>query len=164
MLFMLSSFLPVRIVSADIGPKPSMDFEFKQGFPGQPVTITSGILLECEQSDCQDAKPLQKLGPQHFSCDATNCSALAYGFSTYHRLEIQFSDGKTRQSNIFKTTQFQSKYNVTIRQDDLLVEPIPSLNLYSPATYILLCAGCLAGIAILVVVIILIVRRTAKKK
>jgi hypothetical protein len=103
------------------------------------------------------------LGPQRFSCAPTNCSALAYGFSTYHRLEITFSDGKTRQSNVFKTSQFQGTYQVTIRQNDLLVKPKFSLNLFSPLTYILFCGGCLVGLAILIIGIVLIVRRRAKK-
>ena len=161
---MLSSFLPMRLALADTGPKPSMDFEFKQGFSGQTVTITSGILLECEQSDCQDAKPLQKLGPQQFSCAAASCSAMAYGFSTYHRLEIQFSDGKTRQSNVFKTAQFQSKYLVTIQPGDLLVKSTFHLDPFTPLTYVLICGVCLLGIAILIVVIILLARRSSKKK
>jgi hypothetical protein len=163
-LLLLLFFLPLHAASADTGPKPSMDFGFKQEFSGPLVTITSGILYECEQSDCQDAAPLRRLGPQGFSCAATNCSAMAYGFSDYHRLEITFSDGKTRQSNVFKTSQFQGKYQVTIRRDDLLVKPEFSLNLFSPLTYILFCGGCLVGIGILVFVIVLIVRHMAKKK
>ena len=164
MLLILVSFLPLRDISADTGPKPSMDFEFKQGFTGQPVTIVSGILFECDQSDCQDAKPLERLGPQGFSCDTTSCSALAYGFSTYHRLEIQFSDGITRASNIFKTAQFQSVYAVTIRPTDLLVKSKFTLNLFSPLTYVLLCGGCLVGVIIIIIGIVLLVRRTSRKK
>jgi hypothetical protein len=163
-LFLLPFLLPWQAVSADVGPKPSMDFGFKQEFSGPSVTITSGVMYECEQSDCQDAKPLQRLGPQGFSCADFHCSAMAYGFSPYHRIEITFSDGKTRRSNIFKTTQFQATYQVAVRQDDLLVQSRFSLNLFTPITYILLCAGCLLGVAILVIVIVLIVRRTARKK
>src|SRR5215510_14027739 len=121
--FLLSLFLlPARIVLADTGPKPTMTFEFKPDLPNSEVTIISGTLYECDQADCSDASPLQQLGPQGFRCDALGCNALAYGFSDYHRLEIQFSDGKTRQSNIFKTAGFESKYTVTIRPNDLLVE------------------------------------------
>ena len=166
-LFVLLLVLPAiflgREILADTGPKPSMDFSFKDQFPGQPLTIASGTLFECEQSDCSDAAPLKRLGPQGFSCTETNCSALAYGFSTYHRLAITFSDGKTRQSNIFKTTQFQAEYQVTVRQDDLLVESKFNLNLFTPLTYILLCSGCLVGIAILVIGIVLLRRRATKK-
>ena len=58
LLLFAASFLPLHAVSADMGPKPGMSFEFKQEFTDDPVTITSGILLECEQPDCQNAKPL----------------------------------------------------------------------------------------------------------
>jgi hypothetical protein len=162
-LFLLG-LLPFGSVSADVGPKPSMDFTFNQKFTGTPVTILTGILFECGRSDCQDAMPLQGFGPQGFSCSATSCSAMAYGFSTYHKLEIHFSDGVTRTSNIFKTSQFQATYKVSIRQKDLLVEPRFSLNLFTPLTYVLVCSGCLVGIAILVVLIVLLVRRSARKK
>ena len=164
LLFLLLALLPLYAVSADTGPKPSMDFKFKQETSATPLTITSGILFECEQSNCQDAKALQELGPQRFSCTETGCSAMIYGFSTYHLLEIQFSDGKTRRSNVFKTAQFQSSYQVTIRPDDLLVESKFTLNLFTPLTYVLLCSGCLVVIAILVVLIILLVSRSKKKK
>jgi hypothetical protein len=162
--FLLLALLPIFSVSADTGPKPSMDFSFKQEASTAQLTITSGILFECDQFDCKDAKPLQVLGPQRFTCNETACSAMAYGFSTYHRLEIQFSDGKTRRSNVFRTAQFQSSYQVTIRPDDLLVEPKFNLNLFTPITYLLVCIGCLVGIAILVVIIILLVRLSKRKK
>jgi hypothetical protein len=163
LLLFTVSFLPLRSVSADTGPKPGMSFEFKQEFTGDQVTISSGVLLECEQSDCQDAKPLQQAGPQGFTCGESSCLAIAYGFSTYHQLEIQFSDGKTRRSNIFKTAHFNSFYTVTIRQDDLLVETKFSMDIFSITTVIFLCGGCLIGI-IVIVVVILLVRRASKKK
>jgi hypothetical protein len=160
---LLLALLPLFSALADTGPKPSMDFTFKQEPSTSSITIISGILFECDQSDCKDAKPLQVLGPQRFSCTETACSAMAYGFSTYHRLEIQSSDGKTRRSNVFRTAQFQSSYQVTIRPSDLLVEPEFTLNAFTPLTYLLLCLGCLVGIAILVVLIIFLVRRPKKK-
>jgi hypothetical protein len=160
----LSVILPLGKVSADTGPKPTMDFEFQPQTPGAALTILSGTLYECDRPDCQDAAPLQALGPQRFSCDAASCHALAYGFSPYHRLEIQFSDGKTRQSNIFKTAQFNSAYKVTIRPDDLLVEPQFNLDLFSPGTYLLLC-GCLAGILVIIILLaIFFIRRSRKMK
>jgi hypothetical protein len=164
LFLLLLAFIPFNTVQADVGPKPTMDFTFKQTFTGAPVTIVSGTLFECAQSDCLDAKPLVQEGPQHFSCDPSSCSALAYGFSSFNRLEIVFSDGKTRQSNIFKTTQFQASYHVSIRQDDLLVSPTFSLNLFTPLTYILLCGGCLIGIVLLIVVIVLLIRHSSRKK
>lgn len=136
-LFSLQLLLPAQLVLADTGPKPTMDFAFQQEFSGESVTIMSGVLYECEQSDCSDAAPLEEAGPQRFTCEASNCHALAYGFSPYHRLEIQFSDGQTRQSDVFETAGFDSRYMVTIRSDDLLVEAQFSLGIFPPIGTIL---------------------------
>ena len=124
LLFCLTIFLPTRLVAADTGPKPSMEFMFSQQSTAEPLTIVSGILYECEQSDCSDAAPLEELGPQGFRCTENSCDAVAYGFAHYHRIEIEFSDGRTRQSNIFETAGFDSRYIVTIQPDDLLVDAL----------------------------------------
>jgi len=156
--------LPVQVAFADTGPKPTMEFEFKQALPDGQVTITSGILYECDQADCSDAAPLQELGPQRFTCDSLSCRALAYGFSPYHRLEIQFSDGKTRQSDIFETAGFDSNYTVTIRPDDLLVEAQFGLGVFPPG--ILIPAACLCaliGMGLVIVLIIFILQHPKRK-
>lgn len=161
-LFLLA-LLPVRAALADTGPKPTMEFSFKPESGGGPITITSGTLYECDQSDCSDAAPLREVGPQRFTCEADSCHATAYGFSTYHRLEIEFSDGKTRQSNIFQTTGFSSKYTVTVRPNDLAVQAQFGLGLLPPA--ILLVIGCvcvLIVVAVIVGLIIFLVRRSKK--
>jgi hypothetical protein len=51
-----------------------------------------------------------------------DCSSLAYSYSEYHRLKITFSDGLTRQSNIF-IGRFSSNYLVTVNETGLRVEP-----------------------------------------
>ena len=167
-LFLLSLFLlallPVRAALADTGPKPTMEFTFKPETTNTPLTINSGILYECEQSDCSDAAPLQQLGPQGFFCDAQNCHATAYGFHPYHKIEIQFSDGKTRQSNIFQTAGFDSKYTVIVRPDDLSVEAQLSLSVLPPFGMILItCICAVVGLSVIAVVIIFIVRRAQGK-
>jgi hypothetical protein len=170
LIVIFSALVPLRTASADTGPKPTMDFTFTQQIPGAALTISSGILYECDQADCRDAAPLAVGGPQRLTCDSTSCHALAYGFSQYHRLEIQFSDGKTRRSNIFQTAYFNSTYNVTIRTDDLLVEPQLGLGVLSdltpflslPITWLLLC-GCLVGLVV-ILVIVFFIRRSRKKK
>jgi hypothetical protein len=161
LLLAVSSF-PLRSVSADMGPKPSMSFEFEQEFTGDKVTIISGKLLECNRSDCQDAYPLLEGGTQHFTCSEYYCDASAGGFSIYHQLEIQFSDGVTRRSNIFKTVLFNSFYTVTIRQDDLLVKPQLSMGIVSVAGAIFYCVRCL--VVVTIGVVLLLVRRASKKK
>ena len=162
-LLFLLAFLPTDSVLADTGPKPSMDFAFKQELPGEQVTITAGIMYECRQSDCSDASPLEELGPQRFACEANSCYAVAYGFSPYHQLEIQFSDGKTRQSNIFETAGFDSSYTVTVRPDDLLVEAQFNLG-FLPLTGTILVA-CVCGLACIVLLagLVILIRRRSPK-
>jgi hypothetical protein len=162
LLVFVLSYLPFQSASADIGPKPSMDFTFTQAFPGTPVSIASGTMFECALTDCSDAKPLMEAGPQGLSCEAASCHALAYGFSAYHRLEIEFSDGKTRQSNIFKTSEFNATYTVTIREADLLVEPKITLGMLSPYIFILVCCCCLLGVGAVIVIVLMIARRRSK--
>ncbi len=160
-LTLLFSSLPAQAVFADTGPKPTMDFEFKQDLPNGPVTIVSGTFYECQQADCSDAKPLVEGGPQRFTCGTDSCHALAYGFATYHRLEIKFSDGKTRQSNIFTTQGFDGRYTVTVRPDDLLVEE--QFGSLTFGTYFtLLCLFCccpLIVVGLIVGAILFFVRR-----
>jgi hypothetical protein len=140
-----------------------MEFTFRQGLVDEPVTIISGILYECDQSDCSDAAPLEELGPQRFTCDSESCGATAYGFAPYHRIELRFSDGKIRQSNIFETSGFDSSYTVTVRPDDLFVESRFSLGALSPLTLIVLACVCgLAGLGLVAGLVIFLVRRSKK--
>lgn len=156
-IFLSILLLPSHIVLADTGPKPTMEFTFS----GQDVTIVSGILYECDQADCSDAAPLEELGPQGLYCETTSCRAIGYGFAPYHILEIEFSDGTTRASNIFETAGFDSKYDVTVEPDDLLVEAQFSLGMIPrTGTFIALC-GCLlfGGIVVLTGVVFFLRRR-----
>jgi hypothetical protein len=148
-LFVLS-LVPARMAAADTGPKPTMDFEFLQNASGAQLTILSGILYECQQSDCSDAKPLTRGGPQGFSCDQTSCHALAYGFSPYHRIEIQFSDGTTRRSNIFQTAGFNSRYQVTIGEADLLVQAQPGSARVTALLVTVLCCCLVVFLLVLI--------------
>ena len=157
-------FFPAQPALADTGPKPSMEFEFQQQMTGElPVTITSGMLYECDQPDCRDAMPLEEGGPQGFRCQVNSCNAIAYGFAPYHRIEIEFSDGMTRQSNVFETAGFDSKYRVTIRPDDLLVEARFSPGVF-PRTGMLLiaCACALVGVGLVGGLAIFLIRRSKR--
>jgi hypothetical protein len=158
----IESFLSVQIALADTGPKPTMDFAFKQ-LPEMELQIITGILYECDQPDCSDASPLKQLGPQGFRCDTESCSATAYGFAPYHKIEIEFSDEQTRQSNVFQTAGFESKYIVTVRPDDLLVEAQFRLGTL-PSVFILVitCLCALVGLGLVVGLIIFLARRSKK--
>lgn len=164
-LMLLLAWAPFQPAAADTGPKPSMEFEFVQEVAGEPLIILNGTQYECGQPDCSDALLLEDAGPQGFRCNQTSCSSLAYGYRDYHYIELEFSDGKTRQSNIFKTAGFNSSYKVTIREDDLLVEP----RLLNPNTirpYLLLLLLCLCSLGILGIIalgVFLLVRFIRKK-
>ena len=159
-IFLLSVFPPATAF-ADTGPKPTMDFQFRQEMTDEPpLTIISGILFECEQPDCGDALILEEVGPQRFVCEFNSCHATAYGFTRYHQLELEFSDGKTRQSNIFETAGFDSKYMVTIRPDDLLVEARFSSGAFPrTATILVACLCAIVGIAAIGALSLFLLRR-----
>ena len=166
-LVVLSLFLwvliPAQIVLADTGPKPTMDFAFDQTLLESDLQVISGILYECDQPDCSDAAPLQEVGPQRFTCDTTSCQATAYGFAPYHRIEIEFSDEQTRQSNIFQTAGFASSYTVTVRPDDLLVKAKFRLGFLPPVFIIIItCVCALVGIGLVVGLIVFLIRRSKK--
>ena len=163
LIILLTLGIPLSSARADLGPKPSVKFTFVQEFSGSPVTITSGTLLQCDLPDCSDAHPLPEvIGPNHFSCEALTCSGMAYGFTKYGKLEINFSDGKTRQSNIFAIKSSKSFYDVTIQEHDLVVT-----EHVKPATFSLLvlclccCAGMLLVAAVIVGLVVFFTRRKA---
>ncbi len=137
---------------ADMGPKPSMEFEFVYE-SSTTLTISEGIQLECSDETCFDAKPLERIGPQYFDCTDTECFSRAYGYAEYYRLSISFSDGVTRESNVFDKTYYNANYRVTVRENDLLVEETGgSMN---PMTFILV-AGCVLVTSIITLFVILI--------
>ncbi len=63
--------VPFQVARADMGPKPSMHFEFVYEVDPAP-TILSGVQFECQNADCSDAKPLGEAGPQRFGCALGN--------------------------------------------------------------------------------------------
>lgn len=162
--FFVLLLLPAQTALADTGPKPTMEFDFDQELDGE-LQIISGILYECDQSDCSDAAPLEQLGPQGLYCDTVGCRATAYGFAPYHILEVEFSDEVTRRSNIFETAGFDSRYTVTIRPDDLLVEARFSLGVFPRVGIVEILLMCICGLVVLGLVIglgIFLIRRSRK--
>jgi len=163
LLILVLLTLPTNIAFADTGPKPTMDFEFK-GLQEGELQIISGILYECEQSDCSDAAPLEELGPQGLRCDTTSCRAIGYGFAPYHILEIEFSDEVTRRSNVFETAGFSSKYTVTVQPDDLLIKAQLSLGAVPPQILFFIALVCACnGMALVIGLIIFLIIRFVKK-
>lgn len=121
-LFMAA--IPSQSVRADAGPKPSMQFIFTSRIRPGPIII-SGQLLRCKDEACVQPEPLQQMGPQRFECQVNTCYSVAYSTSPYYRLTIEFSDGVTRQSNIFTKRAFAANYLVTIYEQSLKVVEKP---------------------------------------
>lgn len=151
------------LLAADMGPKPSAMFEIKYAIEPIP-DLTDYALFECKDAACEDAYLLEDLGPQHFDCTQYECSSMAYGYADYLQIELTFSDGMTRTSNIFTKKHFNAEYTVTVRAQDLLVEETGGS--WNPAITLLIVAItviCLVGILV-VVGIVLIVRAIRKKR
>jgi hypothetical protein len=135
--------IPFQSVQADAGPHPSMQFFFISRIEPGP-TIISGQLLECKDEACVQPEPLQQMGPQRFECQINTCSSVAYSYSPYYRLEIEFSDGMTRQSNTFTKRAFSANYLVTIHEESLEVEEkalgpnVPIFKMGAPTVFDLL--------------------------
>lgn len=113
--------IPSQIVRADSGPHPSMQFVFISQIKPAP-TIISGQLFECADRACVQSGLLPEMGPQRFECQIDACHSTGYRYSPYHRLIIEFSDGVTRQSNIFTKHDFAANYRVSILEESLIVE------------------------------------------
>jgi hypothetical protein len=111
--------LPTSIAQADVGPKPGIHLIFE--YEINPVSIVSGQLIECDDEACTSGEPLQEMGPQHFTCTENECSSIAYGYSDYLKLVIQFED-KTRESNVFTKKALNAEYTVTVSEDSLSVK------------------------------------------
>lgn len=160
LMILLGVLIPARLAHADTGPKPTMDFRFRFESGVDESVIVSGILFECNESDCSDAAPLEQLGPQGLYCEAESCNAIGYGFAPYLILEIEFSDGVTRRSNIFEQVDFDSFYTVYVRPEELFVEPRLSPEAIPAWAIALIACICgLTGIGLASGLVILLRRR-----
>lgn len=102
--------------NADIGPKPTIKFVFLDEF--QNV-----VLMLCDEADCSDAHPLERLGPQHFGCFTDKeCSALAYGFAPYLQLVVTDLSGTTLKSAPFRKDAFEAHFTVTVDSGEVIVQ------------------------------------------
>jgi len=121
-LAFLSLLVMPNFVLADIGPKPSMQFNIIYEVE-QKITLLGGEQYECQDEICTNASPLESYGPQDFLCYANDgyCRSIAYDYAPYHKLVLEFSD-KTRESQIFETKSMDAKFNVRVTDDKLIVE------------------------------------------
>ena len=102
---------------ADLGPKPTMSFKWKE--KGK-VEAASLRLLQCKEESCNGAEPLQDAGPQGFRCSEIDCFAMAYGFSEFQQI-VGKAGGKEVRSNVFKPQGMESKFELTVKDGKIIV-------------------------------------------
>jgi len=124
----ISFCIPLTNALADTGPNPKMDFEIQYNIA--PVSVESAKLMLCDDLDCKASQEV--LGP--FWCDQNSCS-YRYGGNTYYKLVITYSD-KTRESNVFQKTRYNSSFTVVVNQDGLQVTENWSGLPYEPGSQI----------------------------
>jgi hypothetical protein len=160
LLSLLMAVVPFQKVQADAGPHPSMRFVFISQIDPKPA-IVSGRLLNCQDEGCIQSEPLREIGPQRFECQSYSCYSTAYSSSPYYRLEIEFSDGVTRQSNIFTKRAFAAHYQVTILAQSLQVEEkplgpnIPLFKAGAPTLWNLVATVAFPFLEIILIIIVL---------
>jgi hypothetical protein len=109
--------------SADMGPKPSITFDLIYETE-TPLEVVEIELFLCDDESCTSGHLLEKkLGPQDIDCESPDrCESLAYGYADYMRLIMTFSDGVTRESDVFEKKHFDATYDVTVGDDSLIVK------------------------------------------
>ncbi len=151
------------LLMADTGPKPSAVFEIEYEIEPIPE-LTEYALFECVDAACAETYLLEELGPQHFDCTQYECSSMAYGYADTMKIALTFADGITRTSNIFTKKHFNAEYRITVRAEDLVVrETGGSGNPFTTFLIVAISAICFVGILV-VVGIVLIVRSIRKKR
>jgi hypothetical protein len=121
LLAAVAALLPLTTARADVGPKPTANFEFE--YQIDPVDIVEGQLIECEDEACENGDSLEELGPQNFECTPASCSSMAYGYADYMKLVITFTD-RVRESNVFTKKAFNATYKVIVSESSLQVEEV----------------------------------------
>jgi len=120
MLIIFSSlvWLPTGRASADIGPKPTLEFRFSYP-PGQSLYAVSGTLLGCTDADCLETTTLKNNPYISLHCQADSCSGTLFNSDQLMRLQVLFSDNKTRLSNPFTPSAMRNVYSVKVQDNDL---------------------------------------------
>ncbi len=111
--------------SADLAPKPTMDFEFIFEIP--PIEVLSGELIECGDAACttREKPPIDPW----FRCSSAGCSWSGVPGDGPVKLVVEFTDRK-RESAAFERRGYASHYTVAVGEEDLVVAWQPSRSPY----------------------------------
>ena len=116
----------LSFATADLSPKPSMEFDILYNTSGN-ISLEGGKQLQCKSPSCRNATRLKDYGPQGFRCSDDKCSSLAYVYSKFNKLKLNFSD-RTRESNVFTTDNQDAKFEVIVGESDLRVKEVTPLT------------------------------------
>jgi hypothetical protein len=111
-----------------ISPNPRMDFSFTFNTP-EPLTVDAvrSEQIQCADSLCMSAKPLGDYGAQRMDCTASACRSVAYEYEPFQKLIITFSDGVTRESEVFPAPKaLRASFNVVVEPNALRIQQISS--------------------------------------
>ena len=110
---------------ADVSPKPEMEFAFIYNTAQKtPIDPLHSEQIQCSDNQCIESKPLGVYGLQKLYCQPEGCFSIAYDYDNYQKLIIAFTDGTTRESNVFASPNtLRARFNVYVNEDDLTVEP-----------------------------------------
>ena len=124
-LFLTTLFIGSSFAWAGIAPKPEMDFTLIYSTENKPAVLANtSEQIQCEDNQCFQSDPLGQYGIQKLYCQPNSCFSIAYEYQPFQKLILDFSDGVTRQSNVFKTpAKLRNSFTVLVRENDLVVEP-----------------------------------------
>lgn len=125
-LFLFFAFVLCATARAEISPLPQAQFNFIYNTDTKPLIHPDQTeLVLCQDRLCLQAQPLGVYGSQRLTCGGGACTATAYEFEPFARLDVMFEDGKLRQSNIFALPPaLLSQFNVYVDANTLAVEPV----------------------------------------
>lgn len=139
-LFTLCMFAALTL-KADISPEPQISYIFKYSNDEALKIVPQGSeQFQCADTLCSNPEPLGIYGLQKLYCGETECHSISYEFKPFQKLVVEFSDGKTRESQIFNApSKTRSAMQVNVKEDRLEVIPLahitPSEKI--PAKYII---------------------------
>ncbi len=151
------AWLPNGRASADMGPKPELDFYFS--LPGD-LRIEDARMLQCWDSACQDVET-------HFwgaepDCKGSHCYTVVFSTGGTYQLQVLFSDGQTRLSDPFRCDHIHNVYTVSVQETELAVR-LHTILSYDLNAFTILYFVLIVPIGLVILIILAIVLSAEKR-
>ncbi len=128
LLLILTALFAVCPLFADIAPTPQIIYNFNY-LTAETLNIdpSESEQIQCEDNQCLSSQPLGTYGIQKLYCTTSSCHAISYSFKPYQKLIVKFSDGKKRETDVFKTPRtFRSAVQINVGEDSLDAIVLPT--------------------------------------